>query len=203
MKEMPESKTCFFVRHGETPLHVNANRFCGDLDPPLTARGRDEAERARETLARIMPNVDAAWVSPRRRAQETAHILRASAKWEIIEDLRELSFGAWEGLTKEEARAQTPEAYAAWERDAYLNAPPGGESGRAALPRIERVLEMIDRAQAENILVVSHTTYLRLLLSLLLNIPPDEARKRLEIQTGGIGIIEIAARKGKLKALNL
>lgn len=197
-------KTFYFVRHGETPLHVNVNRFCGDLDPPLTALGREQAERAREKLERIIPRVDIQWwTSPRRRAQETAHILLPDAPWKIIDDLRELSFGMWEGLTKEEASAQTTEAYVAWEHDAYVNAPPGGESGQAARPRIERVLDMIANTETDKILVVSHTTYLRLLLSLLLDIPPSEARKRMEIQTGGIGIIEILARKGKFKALNL
>lgn len=202
---MPDSnpKTLYFVRHGETPLHVNVNRFCGDLDPPLTTRGREQAERARGVLESILPEVAIKWSSPRRRAQETAHILRANASWEIIEDLRELSFGMWEGLTKEEAGAQTPDAYMAWELDAYANAPPGGESGHAARPRIERVIDMIENAQAENILIVSHTTYLRLFLAVLMDIPPSEARKHLEIQTGGIGIIETAARKGKLKGLNL
>lgn len=202
---MPDSKakTLYFVRHGETPLHVKFNRFCGDLNPPLTERGREEAERARVVLERILPEAAIMWSSPRLRAQETAHILRANASWEIVEDLRELSFGMWEGLTKEEASAQTPDAYTAWERDAYANAPPNGESGHAARPRIERVIDMMENAQAENILVVSHTTYLRLFLALLMDIPPSEARKHLEIQTGGIGIIEIAARKGKLKALNL
>jgi broad specificity phosphatase PhoE len=99
--------------------------------------------------------------------------------------------------------AKTPEAYLAWERDAYLNAPPGGESGRQARPRIERALAMIEAEGAHNILVVSHITYLRLLLSLLLDIPLHEARKRLDIQTAGVGVIEIQNGKGKLKGFNL
>ncbi len=198
-----EPKTLLFVRHGETPLHERVNRFCGDLDPPLNAKGREQATNAREKLARIISEVDEAWTSPRLRAQETAHIIRPDADWKTVDDLRELSFGAWEGLTKEEAEAKTPEAYAAWERDAYSNAPPNGESGRDAQSRIERVLDAIDSAQGQKILVVSHITYMRLLLASLMDIPPSEARLRLDIQTAGIGIIEVTARKGKLKALNL
>lgn len=197
------AKTLLFVRHGETPLHERVNRFCGDLDPPLTQKGREQAASAHEKLAHIIAEVDEAWTSPRLRAQETAHIIRPDSEWKILDDLRELSFGDWEGLTKEEAEAKTPEAYAAWERDAYNNAPPGGESGKDAQPRIERVIDAIENARGEKILVVSHITYMRLLLASLMDIPPSEARLRLDIQTAGIGIIEIAARKGKLKALNL
>jgi probable phosphoglycerate mutase len=196
-------KTVAFVRHGETPLHVGANRFCGDLDPELTALGREQAARARDVLARIMPEASVAWTSPRLRARQTADLILPQAEWQVVDDLRELAFGEWEGLTKEEAAAKTPEAYRAWEIDAYRNAPPGGESGLAALPRVERVVDAISTSQAENILVVSHISILRLLICLLIEIPLSEARLRLDVQQGRVGLLEVAGRKAKLTALNL
>ncbi|MBA3804260.1 MAG: histidine phosphatase family protein [Acidobacteria bacterium] len=63
-------KRVAFVRHGETPLHVGANRFCGDLDPDLTSKGREQAAHARELLSHIMPEADAAWTSPRLRGSQ-------------------------------------------------------------------------------------------------------------------------------------
>ena len=202
MEEL-DLKTIVFVRHGESELHKNANRFCGDLDPSLTPNGEMQAGHARETLAQLALSFDATWTSPRQRAQQTALIILPVASWQVVEELRELSFGAWEGLTKEEARAKTPEAYDAWEQDAYNNAPPGGESGRQAEPRIERLLDRIESSAASTILVVSHITFLRLLISTLIDIPLTEARKHLDVQMGGIGMIEVGKRKGKLKALNL
>ena len=196
-------KTVVFVRHGETPLHQGANRFCGDLDPGLTALGREQAERARSILPHVIPVVDAAWTSPRLRARQTASLILPQAGWRVDEDLRELSFGQWEGLTKEEAEAQTPEAYRAWDMDAYHNSPPQGESGLEAQPRIDRVIDRISTSPAQHILVVSHITYLRLLICLLIDIPLSEARLRLDIQQGRIGVLEVSERKGKLKALNL
>src|SRR5215210_2320351 len=96
-------KTVAFLRHGETPLHVGANRFCGELDPELTTLGREQAAHAAEMLSHIMPRVDAAWTSPRRRARITASIVLPESDWQVVDELRELSFGEWEGLTKEEA----------------------------------------------------------------------------------------------------
>lgn len=202
---MPDAalKRLAFVRHGETPLHVGANRFCGDLDPDLTARGEEQARRAQEHLSRIMPAPQAAWMSPRLRARHTASLLLPSADWQVIEELRELSFGAWEGLTKEEAAARTPAAYDAWERDAYHNGPPGGESGREAEPRLERLVTLIESCPATDILVVSHISMLRLLLGLLIELPLPEVRKRLDIQQGCMGLLEVSGRKAKLTALNL
>lgn len=196
-------RTIVFVRHGESELHKDANRFCGVLDPALTPNGEAQAERAREALAQLALRFDATWTSPRLRAQQTARIILPHAAWQVMESLRELSFGQWEGLTKEEARAKTPEAYDAWERDAYHHAPPGGESGREAEPGIERLLTDIESSAASTILIVSHTTFLRLFISKLIDIPLTEARKHLDVQMGRPGMIEISARKGKLKALNL
>src|ERR671938_200862 len=140
----PSSKLLIFMRHGETPLSRDGNRFCGELDPDLTPLGREQAEEARRAVAKISSQVDEAWTSPRRRAIETAKIVLPGAGWKVVENLRELSFGRWEGLTKEEARALTPEAFDAWDEDAYHNAPPQGENGLDAMPRVESVIDAIN-----------------------------------------------------------
>lgn len=196
-------KVLVFVRHGETELSRDSDRFCGDLDPDISAIGQEQAIQAAEVLSRIVPQIDAAWTSPRKRARQTADFLRRAAEWEVIDDLREISFGAWEGLTKEEAREATPELYAAWEKNPYLHNPPGGESGLQAQTRIESVLDAATRSSATTIVAVSHKTYLRLLVGIAIGIPPQEVRKSLDVETGKIGILELHGRRGKLIALNL
>ncbi|MEW5979584.1 MAG: histidine phosphatase family protein [Acidobacteriota bacterium] len=196
-------KTLIFVRHGETELNGDGDRFCGSLDPALSNKGQQEAQRAAEVLERLGLQVDLAMTSPSRRALETARYLLPTATWQISEDLRELSFGDWEGLTKEECQASTPEAYAAWDEDAYSNPPPAGESGIQARSRVERILKSIEAVTARTILLVSHRTYLRLLVGLTVGVPPAEIRRRIDIQTGRIGILELRGRKARLRALNL
>jgi broad specificity phosphatase PhoE len=200
---MPSGTTLIFVRHGESTVHVGGNRFCGDLDPPLSPLGLEQAAAARETLRRLVPGYDAVWVSPRLRARQTVERALPGVSHDVVEDLREIAFGAWEGMTKEEARAATPEAYDAWEVDSYLHGAPGGESGEAARPRLERVIDRLEARAGATIVVFSHTTYLRFLVSLLVGLPPGEARRRLEIKMAGVGVLQIAGREGRLTAFNL
>jgi broad specificity phosphatase PhoE len=199
-----ESTTLVFVRHGESTAHVRGNVFCGELDPPLSPLGLEQAAAASATLLRLAPRPEeVVWVSPRRRTLQTVERALPGVGYEVVEDLRELSFGAWEGMTKEEARAATPSDFDAWDRDSYLHAAPGGESGEAARPRMERVIDRLVGERGRTVVVVSHTTYLRFMVSLLVGIPPGEARRRLEIVMAGVGVVELEARAGRLKALNL
>ena len=68
-------KTLVFVRHGETELNRDGDRFCGSLDPHLLETGRQQAVRAARILPRIASRVDGAWTSPSHRARETADLL--------------------------------------------------------------------------------------------------------------------------------
>lgn len=203
MVDMSSSKILVFIRHGECELNRDHDRFCGDLDPDISPVGREQAVRAAGVLLRLVPQFDAAWTSPRKRARQSADLILPGVEWQVMDDLREISFGTWEGLTKEEARRSSPEAYAAWEQDAYLHGPPGGESGTEAWPRIERILDAAAQSVAKTIVLLSHKTLLRLLVGMLIGIPPNEIRRRLDIQTGKIGILELSGRRAKLLRLNL
>ena len=84
------------ARHGQTEWNAD-RRFQGHTDISLSARGRAQAH----ALGRALRGrrVSAAYVSPMRRAVETAEIALADAGIACtpIEALRELSLGAWEG----------------------------------------------------------------------------------------------------------
>ena len=195
--------TLIFVRHGESALHQNGNLFCGDLDPPLSPLGMEQAASARAALRRVAPRPDLVWVSPRARALQTVERAMPGAPFDVVDDLREISFGRWEGLTKDEARAVAPEAFDAWDRDCYLHGAPAGESGQAARPRLERVIDRLLEEPGRTVVAFSHTMYLRFLVSLLVGIPPGDVRRRLEIAMAGVGVVELDRRFGRLKALNL
>ena len=73
-----------------------------------------------------------AYVSPMRRARETAEIALAGTAIARVplEDLRELSLGEWEGRTVDEVRALEGDPYHAWVRAPLDCPPPGGELWR-------------------------------------------------------------------------
>jgi len=145
------------ARHGESVWNAE-KRFQGHTDIALSDRGRAQAEALGRALRGY--KVAAAYVSPFHRARETAELaLRESGiSPTIIEELRELSLGDWEGCTVEEVRAREGDPYRAWLRAPHDCPPPGGEP----LPVVsERVRAAVDRIAAahpngEDVLVVSH-----------------------------------------------
>ncbi len=145
------------ARHGESTWNAE-RRFQGSTDIALSARGRAQAA----ALARGLRGyrVRAAYVSPFRRARETAELALqgTSVPLVVLEELRELSLGRWEGCTVDEIRAQDGDPYVAWLRAPHDCPPPGGEP----LPMVsERVRAAIDRIAAahpngDDVLVVAH-----------------------------------------------
>lgn len=145
------------ARHGESIWNAE-KRFQGHTDIALSDRGRAQAEALGRALRGY--RVAAAYVSPFRRARETAELaLRESGvSPTVIEELRELSLGDWEGCTVEQVRAREGDPYRAWLRAPHDCPPPGGEP----LPVVsERVRAAVDRIAAAHpnggdVLVVSH-----------------------------------------------
>jgi broad specificity phosphatase PhoE len=145
------------ARHGESVWNAE-KRFQGHTDIALSDRGRAQAEALGRAIRGY--KVAAAYVSPFTRARETAEVaLRESGvRTTIIEELRELSLGDWEGCTVDEVRAREGDPYRAWLRAPHDCPPPGGEP----LPVVsERVRAAVDRIAAahpngEDVLIVSH-----------------------------------------------
>jgi len=144
------------ARHGQTEWNAD-RRFQGHTDISLSARGRAQAH----ALGRALRGrrVSAAYVSPMRRAVETAEIALADAgiPFTPIEALRELSLGAWEGCTVDEIRTQDGDPYAAWLRAPLDCPPPGAEPLPAVRDRVVSALERIEDAHGDGeALIIAH-----------------------------------------------
>lgn len=63
-------KTLYIMRHGQAEA-----RAASDAERALTARGEQDVERVTRALASELANVEQIWVSPYRRAQQTAAIV--------------------------------------------------------------------------------------------------------------------------------
>lgn len=92
------------IRHGITAWNAQ-RRFQGHTDTPLSEQGREQARRLAARLAG--ERIDAIVASDLSRALETARAIAAPHGIDVRTDarLRESNFGAWEGLTREEAVA--------------------------------------------------------------------------------------------------
>jgi probable phosphoglycerate mutase len=167
------------VRHGETVWHAE-NRYAGRTDVALTTRGHEQAERLAEWAAAA--ELDAIWCSPLSRARETAAAAAVASGLEPHVDarLRELDFGRGEGLTTAEMQQQCPDELEAFQSDPIANHLPGGEDPRAAVIRAVACLHDIARAHPHGrVLVVAHTTLIRLTLCHLIGVPIGNYRKLL------------------------
>ena len=123
------------IRHEEPELR---GCFIGRMDPPLTAAGRRSAAAKLAGL-----DVKAIYVSPLRRAIETAEAIRCGVAPVVIEDLAEIDFGDWEGLTWQEIERRWPDAACRKVEDWLGHTPPGGECWSDFDARVGRALERV------------------------------------------------------------
>lgn len=146
--------TILLVRHAESDWNVE-NRFQGRADRPLTRRGREQAERLAEELAR--ERLDGVYTSPLRRARQTAEIVAAHHGLEpvTVPELQEIDVGGWSGLSRAEVESGFPEAFRRW-----VGGGEGWDDGETYPQMAQRVLAAIRRIAADNpngrVLVVSH-----------------------------------------------
>ncbi|MFB4277160.1 histidine phosphatase family protein [Nonomuraea sp. MTCD27] len=165
------------VRHGETVWHAE-NRYAGISDIELTPRGHDQAAQLAGWAEQA--GLDAVWASTLNRARITAETAATKAGLPVRTDarLRELDFGQGDGLTSAEMKARFPEARAAFEADPAAHPLPGGEDPYAAAARFVAALRDVSAAHPDaRVLVVAHTTAIRLALCRLIGVPLGEYRR--------------------------
>jgi probable phosphoglycerate mutase len=184
------STRIFLVRHGSTILTAE-DRFAGATDVPLSDEGREQARRLALRLSH--ESIAAAYASPLDRAAETARVVVKPHRLEVrlLPELREISHGRWEEMTRREVDERFPEEAAAWNDDPYTFAPEGGESGLAATARaLPAILEIVRRHPGERVIVVSHKATIRLLLSSLLGFDPRRYRDNLGQNPAALNIVD-------------
>ena len=171
-----------FLRHGETAYNAE-NRLQGQRDIPLNARGREQAWAVGRTLgARIKSEIErleaagAFIASPLERARETMEIVRDAmglppSSYRQDAALKELTFGAWEGLTWPEIEARDGKAVRARRKDKWSFTPPDGESYATLAARVRPWLDGL----AGDAFVVSHGGVARALMTLIAGVKPVKA----------------------------
>ncbi len=147
----------YLARHGETDWNAEG-RWQGHTDVPLNENGRAQAR----ALAAVLRSHRLAGVvaSDLQRAHETARIVAVELGLEVAyvdHELRERSFGVFEGLTREQCETLHAEAWRIWLEE--KRPPEGGEDhGRLTarlVAAIGRVAERVARPDAPA-LVVTH-----------------------------------------------
>ncbi|MFE5491095.1 bifunctional RNase H/acid phosphatase [Streptomyces virginiae] len=189
--DMGAPATFVLLRHGETAL-TPQKRFSGSggSDPELSPAGRRQAAAVAEALA-ARGTVQTVISSPLLRCRETAQAVadRLGLDVTVEQGLREVDFGAWEGLTFAEVRERFPDDLQAW-LDSPKAAPTGGGESFAAATR--RISATRDRLLAEHagrtVLLVTHVTPVKILVRLALGAPP-ESLFRMELSAASLSAV--------------
>jgi broad specificity phosphatase PhoE len=195
-------KRLLLARHGETG-HNNDHRFTGWADPPLTRHGRAQARALGRRLRD--QHIDAVYCSDLSRTIETARIAlgeRADLEPAADAGLREANFGAWQGLTFNEARELYPDEAAALLARSIDFCAPGGETIPEVHARVCAFLDRIrERHEAERVLVVASGGPIQILIAHLFSLP-IESHWRLGVNNCALSIVDFVRDEPILTLLN-
>ena len=170
----------YILRHGETVWN-SENRMQGNLNSPLTERGRQQAIRQGEILAGLDLVGFAAICSPQGRAFETAGLSVARVLSAVRTDdrLREIGVGEWQGKVRDGLWDGMPVEDGPDGPIAFYEHAPGGEGFDALEERCRSFLADLTGPSV----LVTHGITSRMLRSILL----DLGRSGLSSLPGGQG----------------
>ena len=160
--------TIDLLRHGEPE---GGEMFRGHTDLPLTELGWQQMHDALD--GDIVP-----WQrivsSPLQRCCDFAHQIAGahSLPYHVDDQLREISFGDWDGKSFEQVRRQDNAALNQYWQDVAAHTPPNGEVLSAFNARVINCWQqLLDRHVGEHLLLVTHGGVIRILLAAVLDMP--------------------------------
>ena len=164
----------FLLRHGQTVWNTEG-RVQGEHDSPLTSRGREQAHVLGRILAKQLGRRHQLpmYVSPLGRARETAAIVQQHAESALVivePRIREVSLGAWEGLTRAEIDAGWPGLTDGLTGPEWYLRAPGAETYADCEQRVQAWLD----EQDESVIAVSHGVAGRIIRGLYLGLSREQ-----------------------------
>lgn len=182
----------YLVRHGETVENA-AGKFLGDLDVPLSENGILQAEQLGSLFKQFQDSSVIVYSSPLQRATKTATIICDSLgneKPTTIEELREMSFGDWEGKTSKEVQ---PDDLKLWRQRSPGGStkPTNGETLSHVADRAEHTLDSLTRKHpGQTIIVVTHVYFIKGALERASQVEDGHWSNRLFLDTGSVTLID-------------
>lgn len=210
--------TLYLIRHGETE-GSETKRYKGSIDVPLSKNGIEQIKGTSVFLRNMMQDkknhescimhsasskLSAVYCSPLSRALKSAEIIAEphGLKPIVIEDLRERSFGIWEGMTFTEIKEKYPQEFEAWAGNPLRYSPVDGESTVEVRERaVKAVDSLLSNHNSEYIAIVAHGGVNRIILCHIMGIPLENIF-RIEQDFAAVNIIEFWEKYPVVKLLN-
>lgn len=155
MESSPGILNLYIVRHGQTDYNLNG-MFQGSSDIPLNKNGIVQARAIASMLRNII--FTTAYHSPLNRARVTCEIIIDGRLDPITDErLRELNFGLWEGVHRDEIERRWPDKFRHYYDDIGSFHPPEGELLDDARDRAcDFYDEITGKFEEGKILIVGH-----------------------------------------------
>ena len=189
------------MRHGETSWTLE-RRFTGGRDIPLSPGGQVQAEAMAAALAGQA--IAAVYTSPLERTRITAEIVAKPHRLpiQVAPELREMGFGAWEGLTRDELAARDPEAWATWRTAPHTLVAHGGERLADVAARVKARTDALRAAHdGDTVVVVTHAIPIRLIVLEALGLGPERLWT-VDASPAGITEVELGAEWSTVHRMN-
>jgi broad specificity phosphatase PhoE len=187
----------FLVRHAESTWNP-IKKLQGIQDPPLSARGKLQAERVGQRFKEIHP--DALYSSHLTRAMQTAEAIARAAGLSVVPQsgLQELCFGEWEGRLLSEVNVDGYHNFLEyWVHMLQYRPAAGSEPLEICRNRmVEAISRIIQRHPDGNVAVLSHGTALAIFFQHVLDIPLENMWR---MQPSNCSISVVTAQENGLR----
>lgn len=188
------------IRHGYTDGNEKGI-YQGRLDLNLSEEGINQCKEVEVKLKQL--NINAIYCSDLRRAIQSGEIIFPHEKLNVIEAIREIDFGLWEGLNYKQISVVYKKEFEQFIKD-YVNFTfPEGESFKQFYLRVEKWLSetIKNHKKGETIAIVSHGGVIKAILCILLGLG-KEGFHSFDINSGCYSLIEVFDGIAVLKTLN-
>ena len=158
------------VRHGRTAWNKE-ERFRGRADLPLDDYGLRQAQAAADKLA--SSETTTIFSSPLQRTIMTAQPIarRLGLTVRPSDDLIDIDYGAWQGLSTEEALRNDADLYRCWIESPHEVRFPNGEGLQDVRDRVENLIGKVLAEHADQtVILVSHVVVCRLFICVVLGL---------------------------------
>jgi broad specificity phosphatase PhoE len=191
----------FLIRHAEVEERYR-RVFGGRIDMDLSPLGEQQANALAHYLATVP--FDVIFASPMRRVQQTLrqfveHQTKAPV---ILDELREVDFGTWTGLAWDEISTRFGISAFEWldqlESGRIREAEPIDQFRARVRTALEQIL---DNRLGSTAAVVCHGGVIRMLLSILLDIPL-RSMARFDFEYASLSIVDWLPGRTEVQLLN-
>jgi len=158
----------YLLRHGETE-YGKEKRYLGHTDCELSNNGKDQAKNLASIFSENKIIIDSIFSSDLIRCKDTVNIAFPKRNVIFLKELREINMGEWDGLTFDEVKSKYAEDYKYRGENIAEFAPKNGESFSQCQKRAIAIFKSIINSTKGNIVICSHSCFMRTLLCNFLN----------------------------------